>query len=205
MGNETYDHPCTIRQRKRDRHNPTQGVWHFSVELNKSQTSHVLKETKNPWLNICIPNQRSLPQLQLQPNAQAPAGLTLTVRTPPLPDVDRLRGSCRAPHVVMHTILVHSDICHSVEHHEGEVSQVNLMDLIEHHLPCCRIRRCFLCYVQLVQRWVAVEGDIEPRRRELAAGEECGVIRVVAPDFLELADIEPSRHCSRWRRRVATG
>ena len=104
----------------------------------------------------------------------------------------------------MHVILVHSDICHSVEHHEREVSQVHLMDLIEHHLPYCRIRSCFLCHVQLVNRGVAVESDIEPCRWELATSEECGVIRVVVPKSLELTDIVLSRHCSRWWRRIAT-
>ncbi len=55
----------------------------------------------------------------------------MTFVTPPLPDVDRLRGALWAWVVVMHSELMHTYIGWAVQDDERIIQQINLMDLIE--------------------------------------------------------------------------
>ncbi len=87
-------------------------------------------------------------------------GLTVTSITPPLPDVDGLESTSRTWVVVVHTILVHSDIRWRVQHDEGEVCQEGLVDLIEDCLTLIGVDRRLFGHEQLVQCRVAIEGGL---------------------------------------------
>src|SRR6266852_9967977 len=74
------------------------------------------------------------------------------------------------------------------------------MDLDEELLAHPRIRRRLFLGKQLVQARVAVENDIVADGGKLVAGEQDGVIRVVAKIEDKLDDVVPARHGSRGRR-----
>ena len=74
--------------------------------------------------------------------------------------------------------------CRPVEHNEGELRQVDLMDLLEDLLPHARICRGLFLSKKLVQGGVAVEVKVESIkviscRWKLVAGKQAGIIRVV--------------------------
>ena len=65
--------------------------------------------------------------------------LTLPVVTPPLPDID---GVCckRAGLVVVRPLAHDGEVGRAVERDEGQLLQVDLVDLMEDLLPLARIR-----------------------------------------------------------------
>ena len=64
---------------------------------------------------------------------------------------------------------MHRDVRRPVQGDEGELRQVDLVDLVEDLLPRVGIGRGLLLQVQLIQLVVAVEVNVEARRRELVA------------------------------------
>ena len=95
--------------------------------------------------------------------------------------------------------------CRTVEHNEGELRQVDLMDLLEDLLPHARICRGLFLSKELVQGGVAVEVKVESIkviscRWKLVAGKQAGIIRVVGKKVRKLGDVIPARYSSRgWR------
>src|SRR2546426_7827650 len=111
--------------------------------------------------------------------------LTLTVRAPPLPDVDGLRRTFWARIVVIHANFVHGDIHRTVERDEREVRQIDLVDLVEDLLAHVWISRALLLHEEFVQRRVAVEGKIGPTGRELGAAKQRRIIEAAGPRLLK--------------------
>ena len=80
--------------------------------------------------------------------------LTLPMVAPPLPDVDGVCCKCKGAGLVVVRPLAHDrEVCWAVEHNEGVLRQVDLVDLMEDLLPLARIRcRQFMC-VEVMPRW----------------------------------------------------
>src|SRR5579875_147843 len=74
--------------------------------------------------------------------AWASGSLTLTVGTPPLPYLDGFGSTGCAGVVVVGNILVHRYIIRAVQHHDGEVRQIDLIDLLEDGLALRGIIVC---------------------------------------------------------------
>src|SRR5207302_4376899 len=95
--------------------------------------------------------------------------------------------------------------CRNVEHNEGELRQVDLMDLLEDLLPHTRICRGLFLSKELVKGRVAIEVKVESIkviscRWKLVAGKQAGIIRVVGKKLRKLSDVIPARYSSRgWR------
>src|SRR2546423_13286899 len=86
--------------------------------------------------------------------------------------------------VVVRSFLRQRVPCRPVEHNEGELRQVNLMDLLEDLLPHAGICRGLFLSKELVQGRVAIEVKIESIkvigcRWKLVASKQAGIIRVV--------------------------
>src|SRR6266705_3104433 len=98
--------------------------------------------------------------------------LTLPVIAPPLPDVDgaSLNGAVL---VVVRPLAYHREVYRRAEEHdERQLSQVDLMDLIEELLPQSRIRCRQFLLVEGIQGRVAVEVNVGGSRgRDLVARE----------------------------------
>src|SRR6266581_6910380 len=121
--------------------------------------------------------------------------LTLPIVAPPLPDIDV--GFKVAGQVVMRSLAHDREVCRAVERDEGELRQVDGMDLTEDLLPRARIRcRQFLC-VEGIQGRVAVEGNVLSLGRDLVAREQDGIVGVIAIAPRPLGDVIPARYRSR--------
>ena len=114
---------------------------------------------------------------------------------PPLRDVVAIGKS--SGQVVVRALVYHREANQTVEHNEGELRQVDLVDLLENLLPHSRIGRGLFLDKEFVQSPVAVEVDILAGRRKLVAGEAAGVIRVVRPTVRKLRDVVSASHGSR--------
>ena len=82
--------------------------------------------------------------------------LTLPIIAPPLPDVFVLEAKGTGQ-VVVRPLAHHVDLWRAVEHDEGEVRQVDLMDLREDLLPRAWIQCRQFLLVEGIQRVIAVE------------------------------------------------
>ena len=121
--------------------------------------------------------------------------LTLPVVAPPLPDIDV--GFKVAGQVVVRPLAHDREVCRAVERDEGELRQVDRMDLTEDLLPRTRIRcRQFLC-VEGIQSRVAVEGQVESIGRDLVACQYHRILGVIAKAPRPLGDVIPARYRSR--------
>ncbi len=121
--------------------------------------------------------------------------LTLPVVAPPLPDIDV--GFKVAGQVVVRPLAHNREVCRAVERDEGELRQVDRMDLTEDLLPRARIRcREFLC-VEGIQGRVAVEGKVLSIGRDLVAREQDRIVGVIAKAPRPLGDVVPARYRSR--------
>src|SRR6266705_3726257 len=97
----------------------------------------------------------SIPYLPDAP-LSLPPRLTLPPITPPLPDVD---GAFKGALLEVVRPLVHDGYpCRTVEHDEGQLRQVDLMDLVEDILPRASIRCRQFLFVEGIQGRVAIEG-----------------------------------------------
>ncbi len=105
----------------------------------------------------------------------------------------------------MRALVRYRKVLFPVEHDEGELRQVNLVNLPENLLPHARIRRRLFLSKQIVQGTITVEVDIEAGRENLVAGEQVGVIRVVVQAVLKLGNVIPVRHRSRRRGGLSLG
>ena len=119
--------------------------------------------------------------------------LTLPMVAPPLPHVDGL-SSEGANLVVMRALANNGDGLHAVEHDEGEVRQVDLMNLLEDLLPHAWIRCRQFLLVEGIQGRVAVEGNVLSMRWDLVARKQGGIVGVVAKADRELGDVIPARY-----------
>src|SRR5258708_35615880 len=86
--------------------------------------------------------------------------LTLTVGTPPAPDVHRLLISHWARGVVMHNVFVNGFIYRTVLRDEREVRQVNRVELIKCSLALGSISRPQFLLEKRAQRVVAVAANV---------------------------------------------
>src|SRR6266566_4694023 len=97
------------------------------------------KNTRFLWFGydvwVCLCKQYSL-------SARSKASpLTLPIRTPPLPYINRLRRPKRTRTIIMGHILTYRNIGWSIQRNKREVRQVDLVYLVEDLLARCGIRR----------------------------------------------------------------
>ena len=59
--------------------------------------------------------------------------LARPISTPPLPDIDRLRGPLWTRRVVVRRILGNTLIQRTIQNDEGDVGQLKIVNLIEDH------------------------------------------------------------------------
>ena len=79
------------------------------------------------------------------------------------------------------------------------------MDLLEDLLPHAWIRRRLFLLVEGIQCGIAVEVNVGSNalRWNLVAGEQEGIVGVIAKDVLKLGDVIPARNGSCGRRRLS--
>jgi len=102
--------------------------------------------------------------------------LTLPMVAPPLPDVDGVCCKCKGAGLVVVRPLAHDrEVCWAVEHNEGVLRQVDLVDLMEDLLPLARIRcRQFMC-VEVMPRWYLAAKQLRRLgHRPDATAQRCG-------------------------------
>ena len=85
--------------------------------------------------------------------------LTLPPLTPPLPNVDDPSRN-RAMLVVVRALAHHRELCPTEEYDEGELRQVDLMDLPEELLPHTVIRCRKFLLVKGIQFLIAIEVNV---------------------------------------------
>jgi hypothetical protein len=89
--------------------------------------------------------------------------------------------------------------CWTVEHDEGELRQVDPVDLHEDLLPYSRICCRLFLSVEGIQGRIAVEVNVVSLRRELVAREQGGIVGVIAKAVLKLGNVIPVRYGSHRR------
>src|SRR5690348_10551454 len=95
----------------------------------------------------------------------------------------------------------HPNFCRAVKRDEGEVRQIDAMDLDEGLLPQSRIQCRKFLLVEGIQSGIAIEVNIVSLGWNLVAREQGGIVRVIAREVLQLSDVVPARHgSSGWRR-----
>src|SRR5690242_9286388 len=118
--------------------------------------------------------------------------LTLPVIAPPLPDVDGLSDKWTGL-VVMCPFAYDRYIEWEVEHDEGELSQVDLMNLLEDLLPQPRIQ-CFpFLLVEGIQGMIAIVSWV------LITCEKRVVGIIGTRISVNFGDVKAARYGSRWR------
>src|SRR2546421_11712876 len=105
--------------------------------------------------------------------------LTLPLVAPPLPDVVELIEK-RTYLVVVRTLTHHREAAQqTVKRDEGELCQVELMDLPEDLLTRTCIHCRLFLLVEGIQSRIAVETVVSSLGGELVAGEQGGIIGVI--------------------------
>src|SRR5579875_2070268 len=180
--------------------------WHTRSSFSGHPAQH-RREATFEWIAAQPSTQRSFaPEtiyLTCYTSNISLSGLAGTVRTPPLPDVDGFRSALRAGGIVMRGVLVHSNVNRAIERDEGELRQVDLVFLVEDVLALSRVSRGLLLQEQLIQAWVAVEGDVETVGRNLVAGKQARIVGVIGQRILELCDVIATRNRAGRRGSVA--
>src|SRR2546421_9199504 len=115
--------------------------------------------------------------------------LALASVTPPLPVVDGLCRPTRCRSIVVSVLLGDIDVQWRVERDEGEVGQVNLMNLVEYLLALIGVSSGLLSDIQLVQIRIAIEQDVEAVGRDLVGGRDRSIIGIIAKRLLKLGDV----------------
>ena len=112
---------------------------------------------------------------------------------PPLPDVDGLSPN-RAGLIVVRPLAHHPIFGRAVEGDEGEVRQVDVMDLDEDLLPQSDIRYRLFLFVESIQGRVAIEVNVRSIGRELVARPTRRIVGVIGPVIRKLSDVVPARY-----------